>query len=66
MKEAGVECRQADSVGLSNGFAHNRCKAQWVRYISTELLADYHHTSIIKLNVLWCVWKIGRGFPDRV
>ena len=62
MKEAGVECRQAHSVGLSNGFAHNRCKAQWVRYISTELLADYHHTSIMKLieRSLVCVEDRGR------
>ena len=26
---------------------------------STELLNDYHHNSIIKLSVRWCVWKVG-------
>ena len=29
--------------------------------LSTELLTDFHHTKIIKLNVRWCVWKIGEG-----
>ena len=36
------------------------------RVISTELPTDYHHISIIKLSVRWCVWKVGEGFPDRV
>ena len=33
--------------------------------ISTELLTDYHHNSIIKLSGR-CVWKVGEGFPDRI
>ena len=26
--------------------------------LSTELLTDHHHNSIIKLSVHWCVWKV--------
>ena len=35
--------------------------------LSTELLTDYHHNSIIKLSVRWCVcvWTVGEGFPDQ-
>ena len=32
---------------------------------STELLTDYHHTSIIKLCLCWCVWMVGKDFPIR-
>ena len=31
-----------------------------------ELPTDYHHISIMKLSVHWCVWKVEEGFPDRV
>ena len=34
--------------------------------LSNKLLTDYHHTSITKLSVRWCVWNVGGGFPDRV
>ena len=34
--------------------------------LSTELLTNYHQTSITKLSVLYCVWKTGEGFPDWV
>ena len=34
--------------------------------LSTIVLTFYHHTSIIKLSVRWCVWKVGEGFADRV
>ena len=33
---------------------------------TTELLTDYHHTSIIKLSVRWCVWNVREGYPDWV
>ena len=33
---------------------------------STKLLTDYHHNSIIKLSVRWCVWKVGEGFSNQV
>ena len=29
--------------------------------LSTELLTDYHHNSIIKLSVRWCLLKVGEG-----
>ena len=33
--------------------------------LSTELLTDYHHNTIMKFRVRWCVWKVGEGFPGR-
>ena len=33
--------------------------------LSTTLLADYHHTSIIELSVCGSEWKVGEGLPDR-
>ena len=33
---------------------------------SSELPTDYHHISIIKFSVRWCVWKVGEGFPSQV
>ena len=37
-----------------------------VHYIFYQASDDNHHTSIIKLSVLWYVWKVKEGFPDRV
>ena len=34
--------------------------------LSTKLPTDYHHSSIIKLSVCWCVWKVVGGFLNRV
>ena len=33
--------------------------------LTTELLTDSHHDSIIELSVCWCVWNVGEGFPGR-
>ena len=54
-------------LDYGNGFAHHR---SWVQdpvgtVLSTELPTDYHHISIIKLSVCWCVLKVGEGFPGR-
>ena len=29
-------------------------------FLSTN--TNYHHNSIIKLSIRWCVWKVGEGF----
>ena len=34
--------------------------------ISTELLTNNHHISIIKLSIWCCVWKVGKGFHNRI
>ena len=34
--------------------------------VEISISTDHHHISVIKLNVCWCVWKGGEGFPDRV
>ena len=41
-------------------------KTQCNSTLSNELLTNYHHNSIIKLSICWCVWKVGEGFPDQV
>ena len=33
--------------------------------LSTELLIDYHHNSIIKWSGRWFLWRIGEEFLDR-
>ena len=52
-----ISCGRADSV-------MDLHTAEMVWYFSTELLTDYHHISIIKLSVRWCVRKVEEGFPD--
>ena len=53
------------------------CVAKWIRTpqvpglrlggygkLSTEFLTDYHHNSIIKFSVRWCVYdRSGKDFP---
>ena len=34
--------------------------------LSTELPTDYHHNSIIKVSICWCVWKLREGFLGRL
>ena len=34
--------------------------------LSTELQTYFQHNSNVELCVRWCVWKVGKGFPDRV
>ena len=38
----------------------------WHGILSTDLLTDYHHNSIVKLSLRWCVWKVEEVLPDRV
>ena len=47
--------------------AHHRSRVQDPvgTVLSTELPTVDHHDSI-KLNVRWCAWKVGEGFPGRV
>ena len=51
-----------------NGCSHHRSRVQTLdgTVLYTELPTYYHHISIIKLSVLWCVLKVGEGFPGRV
>ena len=44
---------------IAYNMSHSTCQTVWHGH-------NYHHNNIVKLNVRWCVWKVGKGFPSRV
>ena len=60
--------KQLWASGYCNGFEHHRPRVQYPfgTELSNEIPTDYHHISIMKLSVRWCVWKVGEEFPGWV